>query len=89
MSGPTRGASASVTVLLSLPRVPGGPIWFDLGSPRGGLAGMILAGDPEYPAAEIAIVSHVPCWTEEGLSTPKLEIPSERVKELILRFRPE
>lgn len=85
MSGPTGGASTTITVILFPQHSRGGPISFDLHLPNGGVAGEILAIDPEYAAAVEAILSHVPQWTTVGPSSPTIEVPADRVKELVQR----
>lgn len=85
MSGPTDGPSSTVTIILLPQFTNGGPISFDLHAPHGGVAGEILAIDDEYQAALDAILKHVPQWTTNGPTSPTLEVPADRVKELVQR----
>ncbi len=85
MPGPTDGDEATVTVLLVSQRLPTGAIAFDLQTPNGGTAGLILATDPEYPAADLAIENHVPQRAKTGFTGPTIEVSAGRVRELIQR----
>lgn len=64
------------------PQRPLGPIAFDveLGGTR--TPGQVLPEDPEYPAAERAIETHVWTRTMAGPVPPTLEVAVERVKEM-------
>ena len=78
-------APSPLRVSLLPQRLPGGPIDFDveLGGVR--TPGQLLPEDPEYPAAERAIETHVWTRTMAGPVPPTIELPAERVKAMTAR----
>jgi hypothetical protein len=77
--------STSVRVVLFAQRPVDGPIDFDVVLSGAKVEGRILRADPEWDAADEAIRTHVYEMTFAGPTAPGLELPVERVRELVAR----
>ncbi len=84
---PDQPTPERVAVELFPQHPPAGPIDFDVTLKEGRLKGQILGSDPEFRPAKEAIAGHTFRWTMAGPVPPKLELPVERVRELLRRGR--